>query len=229
MDILFLAAIAFYIFFKLSKQLGKIDEEEKNKIQEKLAQRRSEILVAQQEIVEKINKEKLVGSASTIEQKKSEDKIFTNLDEATKQNLQAILQRCNLSVEFFISGAKSAFEMIIKSFAGADLATLKLLLSDKIYQGFEAAINNRKTQEQILTTNVIAIEKVEIISAMMLENIASITVKFVSKQINYISNKDGAIVEGRKDEIAEITDIWTFKRDVTSPNPNWTVAATSNS
>ena len=50
----------------------------------------------------------------------------------------------------------------------------------------------------------------------------------ISKQINYIADKEQKIIEGTKEEIAEITDIWTFKKDVKSPNPNWLVSATSS-
>jgi len=63
---------------------------------------------------------------------------------------------------------------------------------------------------------------------MLIENQASIVVKIISKQINYIADKEQKIIEGTKEEIAEITDIWTFKKDVKSPNPNWLVSATSS-
>lgn len=233
MDIIFFAALAFYIFFKLSKQLGKIDEEEKKQIEEKLAKKREEILAVQKQIIAQAqSQQKIVGGRSTEdsaeEQNKSEEKILSALDEKSRENFLAILQACKISAEFFVDGAKSAFEMIIKAFAGGDLDTLKFLLSEKIYQGFEAAINRRKAEERTLTTNMIAIEKAEIVSVLMMENIASIAVKFVSKQINYITDKNGQIVEGRKDEISEITDIWTFKKDIHSQDPNWVVYSTSN-
>jgi len=228
MDIIFFAALAFYIFFRLNKQLGKIDEEEKNQIQEKLAKRREEILEMQQKIAQQ---EKIVGASSTVEssQNQSEDKFLSSLDEAGKRDLSNILQSCKISAEFFVSGAKSAFEMILKAFATADLETLKFLLSEKIYQSFESAINQRKSGEQTLTTNLISIEKAEIISVAIFENVASIAVKIVSKQINYVTDKSGQVVDGRKDEISEITDVWTFKKDITSPDPNWIINATSNS
>ncbi len=224
MDILFFAALAFYIFFRLSKHLGKIDEEEKREIEEKLMHIKS----VNQQIVEKIKQKEVTVGASSTEAQNSEDKIISSLDETTNKNLLGILSGCNITVGFFLSGAKYAFELVIKSFANGDLASLKMLLADKIYQGFETAVNQRKAQENILTTNLISIEKSEIISAIMLENIASIAVKFTSKQINYISDKSGAVTSGRKDEISEVTDIWTFKKDVTSPNPNWLVSATGS-
>ncbi|MBM3580285.1 MAG: Tim44/TimA family putative adaptor protein, partial [Alphaproteobacteria bacterium] len=215
MDILFFAALAFFVFYKLSKQFGKIDEEEKRQIEEKLAQMR---VVQEQQIKQR---EKIIGASSTDEktenktENKAEEKILAELDEATRQNLIPILQHCNVTAEFFLNGAKSAFEMVLKAFSAADLPTLKFLLAENIFAGFETAINQRKAEEKTITTNLIAFVETKIISAMLLENTASIAIRFVSKQINYISDKEGEILTGRKDEIAEVTDVWTFKRDVT--------------
>ena len=44
--------------------------------------------------------------------------------------------------------------------------------------------------------------------------------------INYFTDKADQIIEGRKDEISEMHDIWTFKKDLASQNPNWVVSAT---
>ena len=221
MDILFFAAVAFFIFLKLNKQLGKVDEEEKKQIEAKVAQRREEIAAIKGQIIQKITE-------ISAEQTQSEEKILAPLDVATRENLSNILSRCNLSAEFFVNGAKSAFEMILKAFSTADVETLKTLLSDNIYKGFEGAINARRSQEQTLVTNLIAIEKTEILSAALVGDVASVVIKFTSKQINYISDKNDQIVEGKKDEISELSDVWTFRKDVTSPNPNWVVSNTAH-
>ena len=139
-----------------------------------------------------------------------------------------IFEVCNVNYEFFINGAKMAFEMVINAFSKDDVETLKNLLSEKILQGFSLAIEDRKTKELKLTTNLISIDKAEILSAMLIDNQASIVVKITSKQINYVADKEQKIIEGTKDEISEINDIWTFKKDVKSPNPNWLVSATSS-
>ncbi len=220
MDIFFLALLAFYIFFKLSKHLGKIDEEEKKRLEERM-----QLVQAAQDKIQDIIKqqEKIIGSASTSE---DQSKYLANLKPEDKNVLDNILSRCNINLSFFLSGAKSAFEMVLKSFSSGDLENLKMLLSDKLYQGFEKAVNQKKMEEKTLTTNLIAIEKSEIISASLVGDIACVVVRFVSKQINYISSKSGEIIEGKKDEIVETTDVWTFKKDVTSPNPNWMISQT---
>ncbi len=221
MEILIFAIIAIGIFYKLHKQLGKIDEEEKKTIESKVSLMKK----MQDEFVKKApvqdsQAQKLIGQSSTVQG-------LENVDQATKQNLQAIFSTCNISYEFFINGAKSAFEMVLKSFSVGDVSTLKMLLADKIFLGFQKAIDQRNVEQNKLITNLISIEKSEIISAMTLENNASIVIKFVSKQINYICDKEEKIIEGKKDEINEITDIWTFKKDLTSPNPNWIINSTS--
>ena len=224
MDIIIFAIIAIVIFYKLNKQLGKIDEEEKRSIEDKVSLMRR----MQDELLKKnspnnqpqSSQQKLIGQSSTIQG-------LENLDEATKQNLEAIFASCNISYEFFINGAKSAFEMVLKAFCDGDISTLKMLLSEKNFLAFQKALNQRNVDQQKLTTNLIAIEKAEIISAITLENNASIVVKFVTKQINYICDKDDKVLDGKKDAINQITDIWTFKKDLTIANPNWIINATS--
>jgi len=221
MDILFFAAIALFIFFKLREQLGKISDEEKSKIAEKIKANQAKII--------EIQKQLEASSLQASEQNKPSpisDKILNDTQASLRPQLIEIFQKCNISAEFFINGAKSAFEMIIKAFAAKDLETLKFLLSEKIYTGFESEIIKRNSLEKNLQSSIISIDKTEIISASIVDNNALITVKIFSRQINYFTDKNDAIIEGRKDEIIELTDIWTFKKDLSSQNPNWNVSTT---
>jgi predicted lipid-binding transport protein (Tim44 family) len=230
MDIIFFAAIAFYIFFKLSKQLGKIDSEEQRQIKDKIFKRKKEILAIQQiEARQKVVQHfPAVTDLKNKVKSQDDEKKISALNQAERQKLIEILQSCNISEEFLINGVKSAFEMILKAFVSADFETLEFLLSKKIYHGFESAIKQRQAKDLTLVTNLISIEKAEIISAMIIENFASVVVRIISKQINYITDKNGQLVEGRKDAIIELTDVWTFKKEITSVNPNWVVSATGS-
>ena len=222
MDILFFAAIAFYVFWKLREQFGKVDESEKQKVQEKVS-RKKEIISAVQNQIALVQKKVVEQNEA---QKQTDDKIIENLDTTAQEQFRKILTACNISAELFLNGVKSAFELTIKSFVAADLTTLKLLLADKVFSGFEQAINHRKSLEQTLTSNVISIDKAEIKSVSLFENKAVVTVAFASKQINFTSDKDGKIIEGRKDEIKTLSDIWTFKKDLGASNKNWVIAGT---
>ncbi len=227
MDILFFAALAFYIFLRLNKSLGKIDDEEKKMIEKKIAEKQQAIIAIAKQISEKQQEEKMKIVEPIIRKVEEEKKILDSLDKEVVPALSEILSKCQITADFFLSAVKSSFEMIIKAFADGDLSTLKLLLSEKIFQGFEAAIANRKEHNRTLITNLISINKVEIISAKTMENLASVVVRIVSKQINYITDVDGKIIEGRKDDIIEINDVWTFQKDLTVSDPNWVVVVTA--
>ena len=55
---------------------------------------------------------------------------------------------------------------------------------------------------------------------------ASIVVKFASQMISATFDKAGALIDGNPREVRDITDIWTFERDVAQKDPNWRVVAT---
>ena len=55
---------------------------------------------------------------------------------------------------------------------------------------------------------------------------AVVAVRFQSEQVNLVKNKDGKVVEGDRDHVESVTDIWTFARDTTSRDPNWMLIAT---
>jgi predicted lipid-binding transport protein (Tim44 family) len=57
---------------------------------------------------------------------------------------------------------------------------------------------------------------------------ARITVKFTSQQVNVTEDSQGRILEGHPNEVATITDIWTFARPVTARDPNWLLVATES-
>ncbi|MDJ0933599.1 Tim44/TimA family putative adaptor protein [Breoghania sp.] len=126
----------------------------------------------------------------------------------------------------FVEGAKAAYEMIITAFAGGDRKTLNTLLSKEVYDGFVAAIADRESRKETVFSTFVGIDKAEIVEATLKENIAQVTVRFRSKLISATRNEDGAIIEGDPNQVVDVTDIWTFARDVTSRDPNWKLVAT---
>ncbi len=130
--------------------------------------------------------------------------------------------------EKFLSGAKMAYEMIVQAFAQGDLDTLKNLLSDEVYAGFEESIRNREKQGATMQSEFIGIDSALIVDAEKIGNEARITVKFISELIQFTSDKEGKVIEGEPDVVREVVDIWTFARDVTSRDPNWKLDATDS-
>jgi predicted lipid-binding transport protein (Tim44 family) len=128
----------------------------------------------------------------------------------------------------FISGARSAYEMIVLAFANGDRRALKDLLSGEVYDSFEAVIKDREKHEQKTETRFVSIDKAELVSAEARDRAAQLTVRFVSQMISVTRDKTGAIVDGNPDKVADITDVWTFARDTSSRDPNWKLVGTGS-
>ncbi len=126
----------------------------------------------------------------------------------------------------FIGGARAAFEMIVQGFAEGDRKTLKELLSTEVYDNFDGAMRDRESRNEILENTLIRIVSVDPTEAEVEHGIASITVKIVSEQVNVTKNAAGETVSGNANHIAEVSDIWTFSRDLRSRDPNWKLVAT---
>ena len=145
------------------------------------------------------------------------------------QGLDAIAaQDSAFDPRHFISGARSAYEMIVLAFANGDRRALKDLLSTDVYDSFEAAIKEREKQEHKTETRFVSIDKAEIVGAEARDRTTQLTVRFVSQMISVTRDKAGTIVDGNPDKVADITDVWTFARDTTSRDPNWKLVGTGS-
>ena len=145
------------------------------------------------------------------------------------QGLDAIAaQDSSFDPRHFLSGAKSAYEMIVLAFANGDRRALKDLLSADVYESFETVIRDREKHEQKTETRFVSIDKAELVGAEARDRAAQLTVRFVSQMITATRDKAGTIVDGSADKVADITDVWTFARDITSRDPNWKLVGTGS-
>lgn len=147
------------------------------------------------------------------------------------KNIDATLTKISLkdrgfTPHDFINGAKYAFELIVEAFAKGDKETLEPLLSGELMDSFESVIDDRAEKGHILHTDIINVKKAEITEAGVFANKASVTVSFTAEEVKVMKNTDGEILMGDPDQIHEITDIWTFTKDLDTQDPNWILTAT---
>lgn len=133
----------------------------------------------------------------------------------------------------FVRGAKQAYEMIVTAFAEGNRKILKDLLSREVYDGFNRAITERETRGEQIDQSFVGINKADIVEAEITpKKEANVTVRFVSQLISATRDRAGAILSGDPQKIKEVTDIWTFRRDISSAkaraNPNWELVATQS-
>jgi predicted lipid-binding transport protein (Tim44 family) len=124
----------------------------------------------------------------------------------------------------FLRGAQAAFRIIVTAFAAGRRAELQSLLAPEIYATFEAAITAREAAGQRQFTDIKAITAVSIEAVDVRGPIADITVRFVSDQVNHTEDATGQIVSGTE-SVTEITDLWTFEREIGAADPTWRLVA----
>jgi predicted lipid-binding transport protein (Tim44 family) len=141
--------------------------------------------------------------------------------------LSAIAQQDrSFDPKHFMQGARAAYEMIVTAFAQSDRKTLRQLLSREVFESFSSALDEREKAGETVDFKFVGISKAEIGDAELLGRAAHITVKFVSELITATRNAAGEVVDGDASRIREVTDIWTFAREISARDPNWRVVAT---
>ena len=126
----------------------------------------------------------------------------------------------------FLKGARAAYELIVTAFAESNRKTLKSLLSREVYEGFAGAITDRETRSEQVDQSFVGIKSADVVEAELKNGIGQVTVKFVSELISATRDKAGEVIAGDPKRIKEVTDIWTFAREVASRDPNWKLIAT---
>ena len=126
----------------------------------------------------------------------------------------------------FMQGARMAFEMIVTAYNKGELDVLKPLLSPKLYADFAAGIEARKAAGHTSEVIIHRITKSRINEAHLGGTMAYITVDFDVEETTVTRDSTGAVIDGNPDRIFSVEDIWTFTRDIRSPNPNWTLIET---
>ncbi|MEM8838001.1 MAG: Tim44/TimA family putative adaptor protein [Pseudomonadota bacterium] len=126
----------------------------------------------------------------------------------------------------FVKGANGAYELIVTAFAAGDRKTLRNLLSSDVFDGFDAAIDEREKRKETIDFSFVGINRSVISAAELVGSAARVRVDFRSEIISATMDEEGRVIEGDPNAVDEVTDIWTFERDTNTGDPNWKLIAT---
>lgn len=126
----------------------------------------------------------------------------------------------------FVTGARAAYDMIVTAYAAGDSRQLKNLLGKDVYDGFDAAIKDRESRGETVETRFVSIDGANLIGAEARGKTAQVTVRFQSQLVSVTRDKAGNVIDGNPDKVTDVTDVWTFARDMASRDPNWKLVAT---
>ena len=77
-----------------------------------------------------------------------------------------------------------------------------------------------------METRFVSIDGATLTAAEMRGKTAQVTVRFQSQLVSVTRDKEGKVIDGNPDKVTDVTDVWTFARDITSRDPNWKLVAT---
>ena len=157
--------------------------------------------------------------------------IFDNVEKGSRaaENLVTLKKvDSSFSVSDFLTGARSAYEMILMAFENGDLSEVSDFISDDVEEAFQSVIDHRKTAGISVEAKFIGLHEAQIVEVEFDEANAEeeIKVRFVCELASVARDNTGLAIEGDLDKVKRQKDIWTFARSVDSDDPNWQLVAT---
>ena len=132
----------------------------------------------------------------------------------------------SFDVARFLDGAKSAYRMILEAFWKADRDALHGHVEQHVYDAFAAAVEQRQKDGLKLDNRLVTIDQAVISEATLERGIAIITVRFEADIAAVTRNLEGQVVAGSLSDAVQTRDLWTFRRDTGSRDPNWLLIET---
>ena len=209
-DLIFLGIIALMLIKRLLNVLGRSPEDEDDSVSEKTSKKEA----VQDNVIN-------LSSHRPLEKEEKLSETDRVLNEIQKMD-------STFNTKSFLSGAVTAFKMIVRAFTDCDVGTLRLLLSEDVFKQFSSAIDDRMKSEEKTEVEIVRVVSKEITNVKIIENIANVEVKFVTEQHNIVRDKEGNVIKGSLDRVETITDIWTFSRNLRLKNPNWILVGTKS-
>ena len=132
----------------------------------------------------------------------------------------------SFDVARFLEGAKSAYRLILDSFWKGDLDAVRAHVDDHVYETFAGAVEQRQKDKLTLDNRLVTIDQAVIVEASSDGGIAVVTVRFEADIAAVTRNADGQVVAGSLSDAVQTRDLWTFRRDLRSQDPNWVLIET---
>ncbi|MEO7635699.1 MAG: Tim44/TimA family putative adaptor protein [Sphingomicrobium sp.] len=132
----------------------------------------------------------------------------------------------SFDVARFLDGAKAAYRLILESFWKGDLEALRSHVDAHVFDTFAAAAEQRTKDGLKLDNRLVAIEQAVISEAAVERGVAQISVRFEADIAAITRNAANEVVAGSLSDAVQTRDVWTFRRDAASSDPNWQLIET---
>jgi len=149
------------------------------------------------------------------------------LDKSTAAALRSLIAADpSFDTARFLDGAQAAYRMILEAFWKGDREALAELVGDDVRSAFDEAITERDAAGHRLDNRLIAVERAAIENARVDNRVATVEVRFDAYVAAVTRSAEGEVVAGSLTDAVSTHDIWTFRRDLKSDDPNWVLVET---
>ena len=132
----------------------------------------------------------------------------------------------SFDVARFLEGAKAAYRMILEGFWKGDLDVIRPHVDDHVFETFKGAVEQREKEGLKLDNRLVAVDQAVISEASVERSVAVLTVRFEADIAAVTRNSEGEVVAGSLSDAVQTRDLWTFRRDISSSDPNWVLIET---
>ncbi|RST30554.1 Tim44 domain-containing protein [Sphingomonas ginkgonis] len=132
----------------------------------------------------------------------------------------------SFDVARFLEGAQAAYRMILEGFWKGDLSSVRDHVDPHVLDTFEQAIADRHAAGHVIDNRLVAIEQAVIASAELAKSVATVAVRFEADIAAVTRDAEGQVIAGSLSDAVQTRDLWTFRRDTASRDPNWVLIET---
>jgi len=126
----------------------------------------------------------------------------------------------------FLEGSKSAYRLILEAYWKGDLEAMRPFVDGHVFETFAGAVEQRTKDGLVLDNRLVAIDEALIAGAEIERSVALVTVRFEADIAAVTRNAAGEVVAGSMSDAVQTRDRWTFRRDISSRDPNWLLVET---
>jgi predicted lipid-binding transport protein (Tim44 family) len=150
-------------------------------------------------------------------------------EEPAAPGIRAIVAAdAEFDVARFLEGSQAAYRMVLEAFWKGDHESLRHLVGGHVLAAFEAAVAEREAAGHRLENRLVQIERTVIEDARLVGRTAEIDVRFDADIASVTRDAEGTLVAGTMTDAVETHDVWTFRRDLSTRDPNWLLVDTDH-
>jgi predicted lipid-binding transport protein (Tim44 family) len=114
------------------------------------------------------------------------------------------------------------------AFAKGDRELLQDLVSGEVYEAFSEMISKREQRCERVELSFVCLENAEITNVGLFNKQVQITIDFLAKLVTVTRAETGQVIAGDPTKISNVSNLWTFARELIPSRKAWKLVETES-